>query len=138
MTFATIDDLVLGSWVDTPPSNALGLRVLRKASRLVARATLMALYDVDSAGAATDTRTREALRDATCSQAATWLALDIDPAKGAADAGKTVAAKSIGSASIQYSVYASTVEARAASATSLSDDAYLILAQAGLITAAVS
>lgn len=128
-TYATPDDLT-PDWLDAAPANAA--RLLRSAAVLVRRATLTAVYDVDATGTATSSAVRDALRDATCSQVATWVALTIDPAKGAADAGKTVAAKSIGSASVQYSTYASTVAARARAATHLSDEALLILADAGL------
>ena len=132
LVYATPEDLV-PDWAAIAPANAAVL--LRFASTLVRRATLTAWYTVDTTGAPTDLTVVEAMRDATCSQVATWIALSIDPAKGAADGGKTVAAKSIGSASVQYSTYASTVEARARAATQLSQDALLILADAGLIGA---
>lgn len=133
-TYATPADLAADPWGITPtPSNAG--RLLHFASTLVRRATLTATYDVDTAGTPTDAAVLAAFRDATCSQVATWLALTIDPAKGDADAGGAVASKSIGSASVQYAVYASTAEARARAATQLSQDAALILADAGLLGA---
>lgn len=121
----------LAAWLNTTaPPNAATL--LRSASILVSRATITAIYDVDDTGTATNNTILAALADATCSQVATWIALSIDPAKGAADAGGAIAAKSIGSASIQYASYASTIEARARAATELSQEALLILADQGL------
>lgn len=131
LIYATTAELT--TWGVIPPTNAAAL--LRSASILVHRATMTAVYDVDTVTSLpTDPALVEALRDATCSQVATWLALAIDPAKGAADGGKTVAAKSLGSGSIQYAVYAATAQARADAATSLCQEALLILAQAGLVS----
>lgn len=118
----------LAAWTGTAvPANAEPL--LRSASILVRRATLTAVYTTDPV---------EALADATCAQVAVWSALGIDPAKGSADGGKTVSAKSIGSGSIQYAVYAATAQARADAATSLCQESLLILAAAGLISSGVS
>ncbi|WP_127572774.1 hypothetical protein [Georgenia faecalis] len=134
-SYATPADLATGDWLEDTPANAA--RLLRAASTLVANATRTAVYDVDTDGMPTG-RAAEAMRDATCAQAATWVALGIDPAKGRADDGsKTVAAKTIRGASFQYAVYASTAEARQAAATTLTDEAILILRDAGL-TATVS
>lgn len=123
----------LANWTDTPEVATSG-PLLRSASILVRRATLTSTYAVDATGMPTDTGVLAAFADATCSQAGTWLALAIDPAKGAADGGKIVAAKSIGSGSIQYAVYAATAQARADAAVSLSSEALLILAAAGLLS----
>jgi len=130
--YATVGNVTTSPWfVDIDPEAAPLL--LAVASRLVRAATRTAQYDVDDNGAPTDTVVAAAFRDAVCSQVATWVALSIDPVKGAADAGTTIGAKSFGGATIQYSVYASTVEARARAATSLSADAARILVDAGLI-----
>lgn len=126
LPYATLTQL--DAWMsDTSPVNAESL--LRSASILVRRATLTAVYT---------TAPTEALADATCAQVAAWSALGIDPAKGAADSGKAIAQKSIGSGSIQYAVYAKTAEARADAATSLCQESLLILAAAGLISSGVS
>jgi hypothetical protein len=130
---ATVGNLAASPWYVTGLSPQDSARMLAFASRLVTRATMSATYNVDSDGMPTDTILRNALRDATCSQAATWAALNINPAKGAADAGNVIASKSRGAASIQYAVYASTVLERARAATQLSLDARIILAEAGLI-----
>ena len=122
----------LAAWTGVAaPANATTL--LRSASILVHRATMTAIYDVDVVTSLpVDTALVAALSDATCSQVGTWIALAINPAKGAADGGTAVAQKSIGSGSIQYAVYAATTQARADAATDLSQEALLILAQAGL------
>jgi len=129
--FATFSDLVKAPWsLEIEPKTAP--RLLHFASNLVARATKTAIYRVDADGMPTDLRIVDALRDATCSQVTTWVGIGIDPAKGAADGGNAIASKSRGAASIQYAVYASTVLARASAATTLSMDARIILAEAGL------
>jgi len=133
--FATVSDLNAAPWSLTALSAADAARMLAFASRLVSHATMSAIYDADTDGMPTDADLKEALQEATCSQVATWSALTVDPAAGAADGGTTVASKSFGGASIQYSVYASTAQARAKAATSLSQDARLILTEAGLTAA---
>ena len=116
----------LATWSGvTAPANAAQL--LRSAEFLVLRATLTARYDAE------DPAALAALADATCSQVTTWMALAVDPAKGAADPGSTVSAKSLGSGSVQYAVSPAAAQARANAATSLSQEALLILAQAGLV-----
>lgn len=130
LIYATSAELATWTGVDAP-ANATAL--LRSASILVRRATLTAIYDVDEATSLpTDTDLVAALRDATCSQVGTWIALAIDPATGAAAAaGKVVSAKSIGSGSVTYAV-TNTAQALADAATSLSGEALMILADAGL------
>lgn len=130
--FATTSDLAKSPWFVTGVDSKDTARWLELASRLVARATMSARYATDEEGMPTDPVLRAGLRDATCSQAATWAALEVNPAKGAADGGNTVASKSRGAASVQYAVYASTVLERAKAATQLSLDARIILAEAGL------
>ena len=128
LIYATSAELT--TWLGVAaPANATTL--LRSASILVHRATLTAIYDVDAAGLPTDADQLAAFRDATCSQVATWIALALDPAKGAAGAAKVVTSKSIGSASITYAVTAAAA-AMANAATDLSQEALLILADAGL------
>jgi len=129
LIYATSAELT--TWGVTPPANATTL--LRSASILVRRATMTAIYDVDAATSLpTDADKVAALRDATCSQVGTWLALAIDPATGgAAGAGKVVSAKSLGSGTITYAV-TEVAQALADAATSLCQEALLILADAGL------
>ena len=128
LIYATSAELT--TWGVAPPTNATTL--LRSASILVHRATMTAVYDIDDTGMPTDPALVEALSDATCSQVGTWVALSIDPAKGAADPKKAVVLKRIGSATIQYDPAAA--QALAAAATWPSQEALLILAQAGLLS----
>ena len=129
LIYATTAELT--AWLGTAaPANATTL--LRSASILVHRATMTAIYDVNVATSLpVDAALVAAFSDATCSQVGTWIALALDPAKGAAGAAKVVSAKSIGSGSITYAVTAAAA-AMANAATDLSQEAWLILAQAGL------
>ena len=135
LIYATTAELT--TWLGVAaPANAAAL--LRSASILVHRATMTAIYDVDAiTSLPTDADQLAAFRDATCSQAASWIALAIDPAKGAAGV-KSVTSKSIGSASISYAnaqaISNAAVSALADAATSLCQEALLILAQAGLLS----
>lgn len=132
LVYATEADLQAWIGTDPLPANAAGL--LRSASNLVRSSTKMAVYTVDTAGYATVTATREAFRDATTAQAKYWADLGIDPSKGAAGVAPLAASKSIGGASINYSVYAATAEARAGAAGVLGPDAFYILEGAGLLS----
>lgn len=136
---ATPDELAAEPWQVTA-GNAAAL--LRMASRMVDAATVTAVYAVDGTGRATDTRVGDALRDATCAQAAAWHALGIDPAKGAAGAptATPVASKAIGSASISYDRSGAQIaaQARADAAGSLAPEAWHILAAAGLTAGRVA
>lgn len=129
--YATPEELT--EWLSpaTAPADAAGL--LRSASHLVRSETKRARYATDDEGYPTDTKLRTAFREATCAQAAYWSASQIDPALGAAGVKPLAASKSIGGASIAYSVYAATAEARANSAGALGPDAFYILEDAGLL-----
>ena len=131
LTYATPEQFAIWSRADAP-ENAPEL--LRSASVLVRRATMTARYAVNGDDLPVDAKKAQAMADATCSQVGTWLALAIDPAKGAASPSNTVSAKSIGSASVQYAVYAATAQAHADAAEQLSQEAWFILADAGLAT----
>lgn len=132
LTYATTDDLTTWMETETAPANATGL--LRSASGLVRSSTKMATYGTDADGYPTDTALRTAFRDATTAQAKYWADLGIDPSKGAAGVAPLAASKSIGGASINYSVYATTAEARAGAAGVLGPDAFYILEEAGLLS----
>lgn len=116
------------------PSNIV--QILRSCSSLVLDATAGAYYAVDSAtGLATDAQIGNAMRDATCIQAAAWIALGIDPAAGGviSKAG-TVSSKKIGTAAVTYdnSGSALAAESRAAASTGLVPDAERLLRQNNL------
>jgi len=107
--------------------------LLQSASNLIRSETKRAIYATDSDGYPTDTATREAFRVATMAQVKFWSDSSINPALGAAGVQPLAASKSIGGASIAYSVYAATAEARANSAGTLGPDAFYILEEAGLL-----
>ena len=61
----------LAKWLDgAPPLDAD--RKLRRASRLIDRATLTAVYQTDARGYPTEQQVIEAFRDATCAQVESW------------------------------------------------------------------
>ena len=123
----------LGEWLDTTPApeNAVGL--LRSASGLIRSETKTAVYPTDTDGYPSDPATRAAFKDAACAQAKFWADHSIDPSLGAAGVAPLAASKSINGASIQYSTYVSTAEARANAAGTLGPDAWYILNDAGLL-----
>ncbi|MDQ5861565.1 MAG: hypothetical protein M3536_04795 [Actinomycetota bacterium] len=129
--YADTDDLT--AWMDpvAVPANAAGL--LRSASGLIRSETKTAIYTTDVDGYPTDTALIAAFMEATCAQAKFWTDHGIDPSLGAAGVAPLAASKSIGGASIQYSTYVSTAEARANAAGVLGPDAWYILNDAGLL-----
>ncbi len=129
--YATTEDLT--AWISpvAVPTNAAGL--LRSASGLIRSETKTAVYATGTDGYPTDTALIAAFMEATCAQAKFWTDHKIDPSLGAAGVAPLAASKSIGGASIQYSTYVSTAEARANAAGVLGPDAWYILADAGLL-----
>jgi hypothetical protein len=131
------DETDLTAWMAPAavPADAAGL--LRSASGLVRSETKTALYDTDTDGYPTDALLVTAFMEATCAQAKFWADSNINPSLGAAGVKPLAASKSIGGASINYSVYAATAEARANSAGALGPDAFYILEDAGLLAGSV-
>lgn len=120
--YATATDL--DEWIDgDAPDNADAL--LRSATIRVARACNLALPD-----AAGDVD--PALRDATCAQAATWVALGIDPAKGGTDIAGPVKRSVILDAHVDRDTSAQS-QAAVAVATGLCEESNDILFVAGLL-----
>lgn len=113
------------------------VQILRACTSLVLEASSAAYYPVDSTtGLATVAQTANALRDATCIQAAAWVALGIDPAAGGViSKSGTAASKKIGSAQIVYdnSGSALAAESRAAASVSLVPDAERMLKRNNLL-----
>ncbi|MCQ1951616.1 hypothetical protein NNX28_16990 [Arthrobacter sp. zg-Y859] len=132
-TYATEEDLT-DAKVDVP-ENAAGL--LRSASSLVRSSTKTARYRTDGHGMPVEPYIVDAFRDATCAQVKFWADMGVDPTLGAAGVKPLAASKSINGASVQYSTYVSTAEARANAAGTLGPDAYYILEDAGLLGGAV-
>ena len=130
--YATPAELAAAPWSIAGLTEPDANRLIGFASRLVYRATMTAIYSTDATGLPVSTAIAGVMRDAVCSQVSTWAALSIDPAKGAADTGGLVASKGFGGATIQYAVYASSIEARATAARYLTPDALGILSAADL------
>lgn len=127
LVYATEADLAGAPWGVTP-ENATSL--LRAASVLVRQATRTAVYDVDATGAPTDTTVAEALRDATCAQAAAWANAGVDPTGPVRPRVKQ--SQSLGSGSVTYADATQVAAAVDTLRGTLTGEAALILADAGL------
>lgn len=134
--YATTDELT--EWMRPKPIPANAASLLRSASNLIRSETKTAFYATNNAGKPTHSDIVEAFRDAACAQAQFWADMKVDPSLGAAGVAPLAAAKSIGGASIQYSTYVSTAEARANAAGVLGPDAFYALEQAGLLSGKVA
>lgn len=73
MAYATVAQLGIYLGTAVPGD---GARLLDRASELIDRALLTAVYTVDSQGLALDSEVTAALKDATCAQVEFWLAGD--------------------------------------------------------------
>lgn len=128
---ATSQDYLDYTGASAVPDNITAL--LRSASRLVRRDTVTAVYDVDTAGNATNSVVIDALRDATCAQAAAWDDQKINPLAGGVVVANPVAtSKSLDGASITYAGAQQAAAVRAAIADCLVPEAVDILTAAGL------
>lgn len=110
--------------------------ILRACTSLVMDATMTAFYDVDSTtGLATDAQTLNAMRDATCIQAAAWVALGIDPSLGGVTTATLASSKKIGTASLVRDTadVAAASAARQSALTGLVPDAMRMLQQNNLL-----
>lgn len=124
--YATVDQLA--TWlaqtsVCDVPSNGAGL--LRSATLLVARDINENPYNAVTID--------EPRIDATCAQAAAWIAAGIDPAAGSVGIAQTVKSKGVDGATVSYD--GPTSVDRMAALTTLCPDAYSILYNAGLLYA---
>jgi hypothetical protein len=128
--YATTADLTTSDpqWVATLPDNADTL--LRSASLLVSRACVRNPYGDDPTGG-----TADALRDATCAQVATWVALGINPAALGTDTAPVKTAQ-LGTALITRDTSAETATVQAA-IDDLAPEPRAILTAAGLLWAPV-
>lgn len=131
--YATPQDLV-PMWVPEDPDRdpASLERLLRAASLRVATATRLAAYATDTDGNPSDPQVVEALRDATCQQAALWIGANIDPTVGALGQDLVVTSQSVPGGSVSYDVGGRS-EKIAAAITDLSDESFAILRLAGLL-----
>lgn len=139
IVYATADDYA--TWTGgAAPGNIASL--LRSASIRIYGATSAAYYDADAdTGLPTDAGVIEALKDATCAQAAVWAGLGIDPNLSALDVTAPRRSKRLGAAGVDYDTSAATssaaFQARQSAATDLCEEAVMILQQAGLLTSRV-
>lgn len=109
-------------------------QVLRSCSSLVLDATEGAFYDVDVlTGLATNTLVKNAMRDATCIQAAAWVALGIEPLTGGVITSSVKKSKKIATAQIEYADTVEAVAARKAAYEALVPDAARKLQQRNLL-----
>lgn len=133
LVYATPEDLA--TWTkQTAPEGAAQL--LRSASGMVRHATRTALYDTTPAGLPSDPDVADAMRDATCAQAAAWAALGVDPATGPAGVAGQVQSSSILSADVTYAAREGADADKVATLTALVPDAVMVLEQAGLLAGA--
>lgn len=123
----------LATWTGTTaPSNAVQL--LRSCTTLVLNATESAYYPFDPlTGLATETQTLEAMRDATCIQAAAWAALGINPATGGVLTSKVKQSTKLLSGSITYADSADAAAARKLAYENLVPEAMARLQQVNLL-----
>lgn len=133
VTLASPSDFA--TWTGTTaPANITA--ILRSCTSLVLDATETAYYTVDSTtGLATDPIILAAMRDATCIQAAAWVALAIDPLLGGTATATVKTSKKIGSAAFTISDAdaAAANAARTAAMTELVPDAFRKLQQLNLL-----
>jgi hypothetical protein len=107
--------------------------LLREASRMVRRHTISAVYAVDSNGAAVDQLVIDALRDATCAQAAAWASLNVDPLTGGVGQSRVIMNKSLDGAAITYANAQGQAQAADEATRRLVPAACEILRDAGLL-----
>ncbi|GAA1051400.1 hypothetical protein [Arthrobacter russicus] len=125
------DDLKNWTGVD-PPLNAA--HFLRSATSLVLVASGASYYATDPAtGMATDPVVAKTLSEATCIQAAAWIALGIDPATGGVIVAGVASKKSIGTASIDYADAGRAAQAKAQAVEQLVPEALRKLAANNLL-----
>ena len=134
LIYATPDDLTAW-WGKPAPDNAVSL--LRAASNLVARETRTAVYATTYEGFPDDPPVAQAFSNAVTAQSAFWASNGIDPTAGRlAEVDKNhVISKQIKGASIGKSVtlVENANKERSAAVTTLCDEAWLILDNAGLV-----
>jgi hypothetical protein len=120
----------------TPVVPPLATVLLRSASQLVLDAIAGAVYRADVAGLPTDPGTLAAVKNATMEQASAWSLHGLDPRKGAAQASRRIASKSVTGVSVTYVAdpAADGYLSDLAGGQSLTSAAYRFLLNAGLIS----
>jgi hypothetical protein len=128
--YATEQDLVDGDWLPGAPPAAVD-RFLRSATFVVARAANRNPYGDVPTGADVIT-----LRDATCAQAASWIALGIDPQMLGIDGPPLLKRSEILTGKLEYDT-AAHAKARTEAVSELAPEAETILAAGGLLWAPI-
>lgn len=131
--YATEQDVQEWSEDTSPVATA----ALRRASSLVEYATRLDRYEVDTDGYPTETAVKNAMQNATCAQVAFWSAAGIDPTAGAVGQTARLSSQSVPAGSVSYQGVLGAAELGTA-ATSLCDEAYTIIYNAGLMRAQVT
>jgi hypothetical protein len=133
LVYAAPDDLADG-WLTTLPDNTTATRLIRFASNLVREATRNDLYDTYPSGLPIDLDIADAMRDATCAQAAMWFLAGINPAAGSVGREIGIASQTADGGSVTYSDPITGEEVEG-SLSRLSSAAIQILRNAGLASA---
>lgn len=123
----------LGTWTGAAiPPNATQL--MRSATSRVLEATKGAYYPVDpETGLSTDETVAKCLKDATCIQAAAWVAIGYDPATGGVVTSTVARDKAIGSARFSYAGADTAAASKQGAAKGLVPEACEKLAQHNLL-----
>lgn len=136
--YATPDELAshIDPDADDPTVPPKARKLIRRASALVSEAISGAVYSTNPQGLPTAPDVLEAVRDATCEQAAAWAAANIDPTAGAAALKPIPTTKALVGASVSYGqsadIQAALVEL--AEGKTLIPSAWSILVNAGLVS----
>lgn len=135
-TFVQASDVAAWMFMDDPSGLPATISaIIRSCTVLVLKATQGAFYDADpDTGLPTDTTALQAMKDATCVQAAAWVQLGIDPFLGGVlEGGEVQTSSKLGSASVGYADAAAATAARAAARTHLVPEAAAMLQQRDLL-----
>lgn len=127
LLYATVNDLTSSPnpWLDTDPPNPALL--LQYATVMVAKACQFSLYGDPPVEPAADV-----LRDATCAQVASWVALGVDPAKAGTDMPGPVKSSTLLSGTVVRDTTAA-VQQSVEAVKGLCDIAAALLQTAGLL-----
>ncbi|AXK88612.1 hypothetical protein SAMN05421776_12320 [Nocardia farcinica] len=130
LVYAAPEDLADG-WLTDLPDNTTATQLIRYASQLVREATRLDLYDTYPSGLPVDLDIAEAMREATCAQAAMWHLAGINPAAGTVGRELAVASQTADGGSVAYGDTITGAEVERSLST-LSGMALRILRNAGL------
>lgn len=142
-SFVTAADVA--EWMGMADANGLPLTAqlpatilptIRSCTRMVLLATMGSFYDADPAtGLPTDSQALQAMKDATCIQAAAWVALDINPFLAGMAENVVETSTKLASAAVSYSVQGAAAAAadRAWAAKHLVPEATSVLVQNDLL-----